>query len=190
MEETNIFHANDLEQWRGWLERNHSSAREAWLVLHKKASGKPSVSDSDAAEEALCFGWVDSLIRRIDEDSYRKLFTPRRNTAKWSSVNIARVKRLIAEGRMRPAGRAKIPDEMLKDGYVPYMEKREEPNEEEFLALLAKYPGIQEKFKAFPASSRRNYCLWVLSAKREETRKKRAEEAVGMIEKGIKNVIK
>jgi uncharacterized protein YdeI (YjbR/CyaY-like superfamily) len=188
MNEMKAFHADTLEQWRAWLEENYASSPGVWLVLCKKASAKPSVGDADAAEEALCFGWVDSLIRKLDEDSYMMKFTPRKDTAKWSAYNISRVKRLIAEGRMRPAGREKIPDEYLEEGYVP--EQRKEPNEAELLALLGEYPAALEKFKTFPASSRRNYCLWVLSAKREETRRKRVEEAAGMIGKGIKSVMK
>lgn len=190
MDERSTFHADTLGQWRAWLERNHAGEREVWLVFCKKGSGKPSVGDGDAAEEALCFGWIDSIIRKIDDESYMKKFTPRTDTAKWSAFNIARVKKLIAQGRIREPGRAKIPDEVLAEGYVPYTEKREEPKVEEFLGLLAAYPAALEKFKAFPPRARRNYCLWVLSAKKEGTRKKRVEEAAGMIEKGIKSVMK
>jgi uncharacterized protein YdeI (YjbR/CyaY-like superfamily) len=191
MKEYETFHADTLAQWRGWLEKNHASAKEIWLVLSKKASGLPSVGDAEAAEEALCFGWIDSIIRGIDEKSYMKKFTPRTNAAKWSALNVSRVKKLIAEGRMREAGRAVIPDEVLAEGYVPYTENRKEPpGEEEFLRLLEGYPKALEKFRDFPPSARRIYILWVTDAKREETRRKRAEEAAGMIERDVKSFMK
>lgn len=185
-----VFHADTLQQWNAWLDANHGQAAGVWLVIHKKDSGIATVSDNDAAEEALCFGWIDSLIKKIDDNSYRKLFTPRKDTAKWSAVNIARVKKLIAQGRMQPAGRAKIPDEILEDGFVPYSEARREPDEGAFLALLAQYPEALEKFGTFPASARRNYCLWVMDAKREETRAKRVEEAADLINRGVKSLLK
>jgi uncharacterized protein YdeI (YjbR/CyaY-like superfamily) len=190
VKEHQTFCADTLDDWRGWLERNHATENGVWLVIGKKGAGNPSVSDTDAAEEALCFGWVDSLIRHVDDSSYMKLFTPRKDTAKWSAINIERVKRLIVQGRMQAPGLAKISGEVLAEGYVPYTETGREMDEERFLALLAEYPAALKKFKLFPASSRRNYCLWVLSAKREDTRRKRAEEAAAMITKNIRSFMK
>lgn len=189
--EYHTVHADTLEQWREWLEQNHASVREVWLVLHKSHSGLPSVTAADAAEEALCFGWIDSLIKRLDDDSYLVKYTPRTNTVKWSAYNIARVKRLIASGRMREPGRVKIPDEALKEGYVSYSEKPaafEVPVE--LAEFLKDYPAAEANFNAFPVSSKKVYCGWTMSAKLEETRRKRMLEAVGLLEKNIKNPMK
>lgn len=186
-----IFHADSLEQWREWLSGHHGTERGVWLAIGKKGSARPSVSDNDAAEEALCFGWIDSLIKRLDDETYLKKFTPRTNTEKWSEFNIARVKRLIAEGRMQPPGRAKISDEILAGDYVPYTHKAkafEVPSE--LLDFLSDYPQALGNFNAFPVSAKKVYCGWIMSGKREETRRKRMAEAIGLLERNIKNPMK
>ncbi len=90
--------------WRTWLEDNHERASRVWLVLFKKASGKATIGYDDAVEEGLCFGWVDSLVRRLDDESYMQLFTPRKAKSPWAASNKERVERLLAAGLMAPAG--------------------------------------------------------------------------------------
>jgi uncharacterized protein YdeI (YjbR/CyaY-like superfamily) len=183
--------AESLEEWRRWLEQHFDSEKEIWLVYPRRHTGLPTVSDEDSAEEALCFGWIDSLIKKVDDDHYSKKFTPRSNTAKWSEVNIRRVKKLIVEGRMKDAGRAKIPDEVLAEDYVSYTANREAFSvPEEVNAFLGGYPKAQQNFDAMPKSSKRMYCGWIMSAKREETRLKRLQEAVGLLEANVKNPMK
>jgi mannose-6-phosphate isomerase-like protein (cupin superfamily) len=94
------------EGWRDWLSQNHESEREAWLVLYKKGTAKAGVSYDEAVEEALCYGWIDGIIRKVDEESYAQRFTPRKPGSNWSASNIARVKRLIGEDRMTASGLA------------------------------------------------------------------------------------
>lgn len=189
--EYQTFCAETLEQWREWLRSNHDTGKVIWLVHYKRHTGRACVDENDAAEEALCFGWIDSIIKRIDDDAYMKKYTPRVNTAKWSAYNIARVKRLIKEGRMQEPGRVKIPDEVLEDGYVSYSEKRGEFQvPPELIEFLASYPEALRNFADFPVSAKKVYCGWIMSAKREETRTKRMLEAVGLLEKNIKNPMK
>ena len=92
--------------FRAWLEENHERAAELWVGFHKKATGKPSITWPEAVDEALCFGWIDGIRRSLGDESYTIRCTPRKARSTWSSVNIARAKELVAEGRMRPAGLA------------------------------------------------------------------------------------
>lgn len=114
-------HVESREQWRRWLGENHASAGGVWLVSWKKATGKPRVGYEAAVEEALCFGWVDSLERSVDAERYRLLFTPRRPRSSWSPSNVARVERLLAAGLMEPAGLAAVEDAKAR-GVWPTLE--------------------------------------------------------------------
>jgi uncharacterized protein YdeI (YjbR/CyaY-like superfamily) len=109
--------AVDREAWRDWLSRNHKTGKQVWLTLYKKDSGKHGVSYEEAVEEALCFGWIDSAIRRVDGESYAQKFTPRKPGSRWSDSNRARVRRLIDEGRMTEAGIAAY--DSSEDGPAP-----------------------------------------------------------------------
>jgi uncharacterized protein YdeI (YjbR/CyaY-like superfamily) len=102
------YYAKDRTTWRDWLEKNHAISPGVWLVYYKKQTGKPSVSDDEAIEEALCFGWVDSRPNVLDEERFMKLFSPRKPQSPWSKLNKLRVGKLLAEGLMAPAGLAKI----------------------------------------------------------------------------------
>ncbi len=100
------FHARDAAAWRAWLEYHAATEREVWLEFPKKHTGLPCVTYEDALDEALCRGWIDSVIRKVDDDVYLRKFTPRTNATNWSAKNLAAVRRLLAEGRMRPEGLA------------------------------------------------------------------------------------
>jgi uncharacterized protein YdeI (YjbR/CyaY-like superfamily) len=103
-------HAETRDGWRRWLADNHASSPGVWLVSWKRATGKPAVGYDAAVEEALCFGWIDSLAKTVDEERSRQLFTPRRPRSNWSPSNVARVERLLAAGLMEPAGLAAVED--------------------------------------------------------------------------------
>jgi hypothetical protein len=108
MKITQTFTAPDRASWRNWLSENGASESEVWLVYFKAATGKPSITYEESLEEALCFGWVDSIIQKIDEESYARKFNPRRQGSKWSELNKHLVAKLIREGRMTAAGMAKV----------------------------------------------------------------------------------
>src|SRR5262249_13199943 len=96
------------EEWRTWLADHSESEAEVWLIYYKKHTGQPRIPYDHAVEEALCFGWIDSIVKRIDDETFAQKFTPRRDRTKWSALNKRRVRKLIREGRMTEAGLAKI----------------------------------------------------------------------------------
>src|SRR5215469_9267504 len=102
------FKAPDRNTWRSWLASNHASENEVWVIYQKKHTGESCISYEDSVEEALCFGWIDSIIKRIDDKSYARKFTPRTNVENWSELNKKRAAKCIQEGRMTEIGRAKI----------------------------------------------------------------------------------
>ena len=100
----NTFYSPDVEDWHAWLQANHLTSNQVWLIYYKKTTRLPSISYEDSVDEALCFGWIDIRVRRIDDERYAILFTPRRVKSHWSESNQQRVRKLIKEGRMTPAG--------------------------------------------------------------------------------------
>jgi uncharacterized protein YdeI (YjbR/CyaY-like superfamily) len=109
-----IVEVADQEGWRQWLEANHADARGLWLKLAKKGSPTPTVTYGEAIEEALCYGWIDGQVKTIDEATYAGRFTPRRPGSSWSASNVARIKRLLEDGRMSEAGLASLPPELKR----------------------------------------------------------------------------
>ncbi len=102
----------DCQQFREWLAENHQIKKEIWLVIYKKSSGKPTISYNEAVEEALCFGWVDSMVKSIDAEKYVQRFTPRRRVSNWTEANKAKARKLIQEGKMTEAGKAVLPPDL------------------------------------------------------------------------------
>ncbi len=171
---TEAIYFGSPEQFRTWLERHHDSESELWLGYWKKASGEPSLSWSQAVDEALCFGWIDGLLRNVDDRRHMQRFTPRKASSNWSAVNIAKVEQLRTEGRMRPAGEAAFARRREDRSGVYAYEQRTNPvlepgHEERFRAN----EGAWEYFSARPPSYRRPALWWVISAKRPETRERR-----------------
>ena len=162
----NSAYVEDRSEWRAWLEANADRMREVWLVYYKKESGRPSVAYEDSVEEAICFGWIDSKIRRLDETRFAQLFTPRKPKSSWSSGNIARAKRMIREGKMTAAG-LKVYDPRNQTPAHPI--KLPGLLEEEF----RKQATAWENFQRFPPAYRRMTIGWVASAKQEETQLRR-----------------
>jgi uncharacterized protein YdeI (YjbR/CyaY-like superfamily) len=136
------------DAWRAWLEKNHAAATEVWLIYYKKHTGRPRIPYDDAVEEALCFGWIDSIVRRIDEGRYAQKFTPRRDGSQWSELNIKRARKLIKEGRMTRAGLAKVGAEILAGREVSRTEsKRHEPAIPQYIEdALKKNRAARENF--------------------------------------------
>ncbi len=112
------FYAKDREEWRAWLQEHHAAAKEVWLIYYRKATGKPRVSYNAAVEEALCFGWIDSQQKGIDDERFAQRFSPRKPGSNWSETNRVRLRNLIAEGKMMPAGLAKAQGVILDEPFV------------------------------------------------------------------------
>ena len=167
------------QEWRKWLEENHSTVNGIWLVYFKKLSGKARIPYNDAVEEALCFGWIDGKIKRINEDYYVQWFTPRRHGSRWSELNMSRARKLIQEGRMSPAG-LQAYEEIIKRPELIYdMEKETSLIVPDDLINALKDNNVAYcNFVNFPPSSRKLYVLWLNSSKRSETRKERITRIV------------
>lgn len=173
--------------WRTWLRDNHDKEAGIWLVFYKKGSGEPSVDYESAVEEALCFGWIDSIIKGIDEKRYKQKFTPRNESSRWSESNRKRVARLIEHDRMTEFGLAKI-TAAKRNGQWDKPGRPEIPSgvPEEFRAALNRNRKAEEAFNRLSPSYRRQYIGWIFSAKRPETRERRIREAIGLLENGQK----
>ena len=169
-----------LDRWRDWLDEHHASESEVWLVFYKQQTGVASIDYEDALDEALCFGWVDSLVKRLDDRRYARKFTPRRPDSRWSAKNRQRYEALKAIGRLKPAGIKRGPTDR---GYGPRPKRLPMPSKLPgyIQAALSKHPAALRHFEALPPSQRRRYFAWIESAKREETKLRRLKEAIRLL---------
>lgn len=181
-------YVTNRDDWRAWLRVNYVRESEVWLIYYKKHTGQPSIPYDVAVEEALCFGWIDSTVKSIDEQSYMQRFTPRKDTGNWSELNKTRVRKLIAQRRMTKAGLAKISAEVLGE-QTP---EREDAKQKEvevpqyFKEAIMASKAAWENFNRLAPSYRKQYVEWVASAKREDTRRKRLQEAKKLLSKNQK----
>jgi uncharacterized protein YdeI (YjbR/CyaY-like superfamily) len=165
--------------FRAWLDAHHEDRDELLVGFHKKGSGAPSMSWPEAVDEALCYGWIDGVRRRVDDARYTIRFTPRRPRSNWSAVNVARVAALTAEGRMQPAGLAAFDRRApARTGIYAYEQRHEAALDADQEALFRAAGAAWEFFQSRPASYRRTLTWWVVSAKRAETRRKRLDTLV------------
>jgi uncharacterized protein YdeI (YjbR/CyaY-like superfamily) len=180
-------HVTTREAWRGWLARHHGSAPEVWLLYAKRHTGEPRVEYADAVEEALCFGWIDGLVRTVDQAYYAQRFTPRRPGSKWSDLNRARFEKLLREGRVTEAGLAKSPPPNAAESRSPQVRESETAAvPADFRRALRANPAAWRTFDSLAPSYRRLYIKWITAAKREATRARRVDEAVGLLAAGKK----
>jgi uncharacterized protein YdeI (YjbR/CyaY-like superfamily) len=174
---TATLHVTTRDAWRAWLEEHHGREREIWLVFEKQHTGRASVSYEEAVQEALCFGWIDGLVRRIDDDRYAQRFTPRKPKSNWSESNLRRYSKLLREGRIAPAGLASPPPEE-PSAAPPRRWQKGDPLPEYIEQELQRHPAAWEAFERSAPSHRQEYVRWIDEAKKEETRRKRLAEAV------------
>jgi uncharacterized protein YdeI (YjbR/CyaY-like superfamily) len=162
------------DELRDWFDSNHETATELWLGSYKKAAGKPTVTWSEAVDEALCVGWIDSVRYSLDPERSAQRFTPRRKGSNWSAVNIAKVKEMTEEGRMRPAGLAAFEARTEERSAIYSYEQRHlaalEADED---AAFRANKIAWDRFQALPPSYRRTAIYWVVTAKKPETRVRR-----------------
>jgi uncharacterized protein YdeI (YjbR/CyaY-like superfamily) len=172
-------HITKRDEWRAWLERHHDAEKEVWLVYYKRHTGKPRIPYDDAVEEALCYGWIDSTVKRIDDEKYMQKYTPRKNESVWSELNKIRAERMIRRGRMTEAGLAKI-REAKRNGQWGRAGPREYPTEipHDLKRALGANKKARQNFQNFAPSYRRQFIGWIMSASRDETRRKRIKETV------------
>jgi uncharacterized protein YdeI (YjbR/CyaY-like superfamily) len=169
------------KQWRQWLAKHHAASPGVWLVRHKQHAGVKSMAYEDLVREALCFGWVDSLVKRLDDDRYAIKVTPRKPTSKWSDINRKRWKELEAAGLLTAPGLAAAP---TGNSYAPH------PPIPQLPAYVAKAfktnPKAWEYFQALAPTYRRDFVVWIHTAKRPETREKRIRESIALLSAGKK----
>ena len=168
-------------QWRNWLSKNHASSLGVWVVYYKDHTGVKSVSYEDSVREALCFGWIDSLVKRLDDDRYARKFTPRKPASKWSDSNRKRWQELQHAGLLAEAGRAAAP---TSNSYDPRPEIPELPDY--FVKALRPNTKAWKFFQELPRTTRRSFVVWVHTAKRAETREKRIRDSIALLAAGKK----
>jgi len=173
-------HPKTRSQWRKWLEKNHSTSRGVWLIYYKKESGKRKFDYADAVEEALCFGWIDSLPRKIDDERSSLKFTPRKPKSIWSKLNKQRIEKLIEQKLMTEAGLIKI-ELAKKDGSWNTLNNSDSHAENNSLPddlrkTLSKNKKALENFLAFPPGYRKRFLFWIDSAKTPGTKAARIKQ--------------
>jgi uncharacterized protein YdeI (YjbR/CyaY-like superfamily) len=176
------FVAKSLDQWRKWLAAHHDSESEVWLVFHKRHTGVTSIAYLDALDEALCFGWVDSLVKRLDESRYARKFTPRKADSRWSAINRKRYAALKAGGRLKPAGIIRAPTDRSSGRPPRFPMPATTPRHIQL--ALRKHPAARRYFEGLAPSYRRKYVGWIESATREETKARRLKEAIRLLSAG------
>ena len=169
------------KQWRQWLAKHHASSPGIWLVRHKQHTGLESMPYEDLVREALCFGWVDSLVKRLDDDRYAIKVTPRKPASKWSDINRRRWAELEAAGVLAPAGLAAAPTKNSYARHPPI------PTLPAYIARAFKTNvSAWQYFESLAPTYRRNFVVWIHIAKRPETREKRIRESIELLCAGKK----
>jgi uncharacterized protein YdeI (YjbR/CyaY-like superfamily) len=169
---------------RRWFEKNHETVKELWVGFFKQDTGRPSITWQESVDEALCVGWIDGIRKRIDEESYKIRFTPRRPGSIWSAVNIRRVAELKKEGRMRPEGLAAFSKKRENRSGIYSYEQRPGELPEPYASALAADARAARFLAAQPPSYRKLVTWWIVSAKKEETRMSRLEKLVAACHAG------
>ena len=196
MEVTETLNVTNRKKWRAWLEKHHESKKEIWLIYYKKHTGKPRIPYDDAVEEALCFGWIDSTVKKLDDEKYCQRYTPRNYRSIWSDTNIIRLKKMLDQGLMMPQGLKKVPpevmeaalsDKILKKGHV-ILKALETP--EDLQAALEENPKAKINWEGkFAPSHKKMYIYWITDAKKPETRERRIARVVGFAEENRKTMM-
>jgi uncharacterized protein YdeI (YjbR/CyaY-like superfamily) len=179
------FHPMTRKAWREWLQENHASSPGIWMIYYKKQSGKRKLEYGEAVEEALCFGWIDSLPRKLDEQRAMLKFTPRKPKSAWSRLNKTRITKLIRAGLMTVAGLGKI-EQAKKDGSWDKLTSSDSHIDSnsipvELRKALSKRKKALENFNSFPPGYRKRFLFWIDSAKQPGTRKARIQQTVRMV---------
>jgi len=185
MKITTSFSPSNLADWRNWLAKNHDREQEVWLIYLKATSGRRNIDYGSSVEEALCFGWIDSIIQKIDDERYARKFNPRRLESKWSETNKRRVVKVIREGRMAEAGLAKVTFDVSKvDISKPKPKRPPAKMPEKITKALKSRPEVWKAFQKITPSLQRNYILWLSDAKKPETFERRLQILVDEVMDG------
>ena len=185
MKNAEVVYITNRKEWRNWLKENHNLKKEIWLIYYKRHTNKPRIPYNDAVEEAICFGWIDSTIKSIDNEKYMQKFTPRNKRSKWSDLNKERAKKMITAKKMTKVGFIKLDDvdlnsrgkkETKKELKIPGDLKKELKNKTD----------TWQNFNNLAPSYKKQYIDWLNSSKKDETRQKRIKEITDKLEKNEK----
>lgn len=173
------------KEWRSWLAKNHKTAPDIWLIFYRKDSGKPRLPYNAAVEEALCYGWIDSIVKKPDEESFAQRFSPRKKGSQWSALNIERLRRLWKAGKMRRAG-LEAAGEVLRIAHPKSAHGKKGPKIPlDILKALKKDPAVWKNFSGFPSSYKRIRIGWIDdSRQRKDVFRTRLNYFVRMTKKG------
>lgn len=182
----NSVHPLTRAEWRDWLQNNHMLDEGVWLIRYKKGSGKPILEVNDVVEEALCFGWIDSLPRKLDDERSMLYIAPRKPGSNWSALNKKRVAKMIKAGLMTSAGQEKIDAAKVDGSWTALDEVEALVIPDDLAETFDQYPDAQGNFEAFPRSVKRSILEWILNAKQATTRQKRIEETARLASENIR----
>ncbi len=171
---TETLYVTSADKWRKWLEKNHSKKKEIWLIYYKKSSGKKRIPYDNAVEEAICFGWIDSIVKRIDDEKYCQRFTPRKTKSIWSELNLKRAKKMIKEKKITKTGLEKLGTAFEK----PITRKINSEIPKDLEEALNKNKKAKEHFKKLSPSHKRHYIWFIEDSKRQETRERRIMKTI------------
>lgn len=177
MKPENKIYLQNVAEWREWLVQNHNSIDGVWLVYYKKNTGKPSIPYNESVEQAICFGWIDNLVKRIDDERYMRKFTPRKPGSNWSESNKKRADKMILEGKVTKSGLVLI-ENAKKEGVWNKKPTWPETFSDELVDLLKKNEPACKKFNQLAPSHQKNYVRWIMNAKKPETRIRRFDKMV------------
>jgi len=178
------FYAESPKAWRKWLEKNHVLAQAVWLIYYRTSSSKPSLTWSQAVDEALCFGWIDSVKKTINSESYMQYFSKRKPNSIWSSINKDKVDQLLKENKMTQAGLDAINTAKENGSWSAYDHVAAMLIPEGFSETLAKHEGASAYFEQLSNSKKKLLLYWIASAKRAETKEKRMLEIAANASEG------
>ena len=177
-QEISTFYPPTQQAWRQWLEENHQSAQAVWLLFYKKKANIPTISWSEAVDEALCFGWIDSKSKPLDDDKFIQFFSRRKPKSTWSKINKEKINQLASEGRMTPAGWACIEIAKQNGSWTILDEVEELIVPADLDVALDDKPGAKDYFLSLSKSVKKSLLYWIVSAKRPETRQNRINDIV------------
>ena len=174
------------EQWRAWLQEQHDKEKSVWLIFYKNKSNVPTITWSDAVDEAICFGWIDSIVKPVDDEKFMRLFSRRKVKSVWSAINKAKVQKLLDEKLITPAGLESI-NTAKQNGSWTILDNSEAliiPDDME--KELKKWPNAKNNFITWSKTDKKNVLQWIVLAKRPDTRQKRIKEIVELADQNLK----
>ena len=180
------FYPESIAEWRAWLQENHLSKQAVWLVCYRIKSGKKSIRWSESVDVALCFGWIDSVPRKVDDERTSLYFSPRKPKSEWSKINKDRIKGLIARGEMAPAGLTAIEVAKQNGSWDTLTQSDLLLIPDDLSAEFAKYRSANANFNAFPPSTQKAILAWIYAAKTDVTRQKRVQLTAELAEQNIR----